>query len=827
MRPDTGSRGKKIALFANFFEVRQVPSRDLHMYNVQIVPDVPRALKLQIISTLRSQHPDLFDDNLTPAYDGEAALFYPRPTPWASHSETVRLPGRTSPFTVRLEHVAVVVMSSLHQYISGADIDMPQDCIQALDVILRTTPLATCSALGSSFFSGRTTYPLDNASEIWFGYHQSLRPAHDRLLVNLDVSATCFHRSQPILDLAQAVVKKSPAQITAADRAALRRDLIGVKIYVTHRGDLRRKYRIRDIGKASADEQSFEIDGDAGSRTVTVAQYFHERYGLRLQYPKLPVLLVGSKTNQTSLPMEVCHTVGGERITKKLSPAQTAAMIKRTAAKPQVRLETIMKCVAERRYDADPVLNQLGMKLSPKMIEIQGRVLDPPVVLYNQQRSKRAQISPQMGNWQARDVCFYSSPPINSWGVVVLERRVRPEELNGFLSVLNESAKGLGVVFRRPLVVPCEQRRDRRGRLHYQDILQRALNRVTDTAGSPCQLLLIILPFDDPAVYSEIKRVCDTVLDVPSQCMLSKHIQRADRTYCANLLQKLNTRVGGVNSILKASPSDEFLFKKPAIVFGADVSHAAPFSNVPSIAAVVASMDAFPYKYACEVGAQRSRQELIEHLKDMSIKLLKRFYTTTHGMKPERILFYRDGVSEGQFEQVLHHELTALRKACDDLEVGYTPKITFIVVQKRHHARFFIGPGSAGAADRSGNVPAGTVVDTAIVHPRQFDFYLIAHGGIQGTSRPTHYHVLFDENHFTADVLQDFTYRQSYMYARCTRSVSLIPAVYYAHLAALRARYHMKADELESVSGLSSETALEPVTVPEVKDRTASQMYFI
>ena len=50
-------------------------------------------------------------------------------------------------------------------------------------------------------------------------------------------------------------------------------------------------------------------------------------------------------------------------------------------------------------------------------------------------------------------------------------------------------------------------------------------------------------------------------------------------------------------------------------------------------------------------------------------------------------LFCRDGVSEGQFLQVLQHELTAIREACIKLEPDYKPGITFIVVQKRHHTR--------------------------------------------------------------------------------------------------------------------------------------------
>ena len=62
---------------------------------------------------------------------------------------------------------------------------------------------------------------------------------------------------------------------------------------------------------------------------------------------------------------------------------------------------------------------------------------------------------------------------------------------------------------------------------------------------------------------------------------------------------------------------------------------------------------------------------------------------------------------------------------------------------------------------------------------------------VQGTSRPSHYHVLWDDNDFTADDLQCLTYQLCHTYVRCTRSVSIPAPAYYAHLVAFRARYHL------------------------------------
>jgi eukaryotic translation initiation factor 2C len=187
------------------------------------------------------------------------------------------------------------------------------------------------------------------------------------------------------------------------------------------------------------------------------------------------------------------------------------------------------------------------------------------------------------------------------------------------------------------------------------------------------------------------------------------------------------------------------------------------------------------------------------------IKELLISFRRATGQKPERIIFYRDGVSEGQFYQVLLYELDAIRKACASLEPNYQPPVTFVVVQKRHHTRLFANNHNDNrSVDRSGNILPGTVVDSKICHPTEFDFYLCSHAGIQGTSRPAHYHVLWDENKFTADELQTLTNNLCYTYARCTRSVSIVPPAYYAHLAAFRARFYMEPDTSDSGSMMTS-----------------------
>lgn len=98
--------------------------------------------------------------------------------------------------------------------------------------------------------------------------------------------------------------------------------------------------------------------------------------------------------------------------------------------------------------------------------------------------------------------------------------------------------------------------------------------------------------------------------------------------------------------------------------------------------------------------------------------------------KPHKIIFYRDGVSEGEIQKVMSMEVTAIRRACTSLGDDYKPQITFLVVQKRHHTRFFpVNPNDCYDT-KNYNLPAGTVIDQTIVHPFETEFILLSHASI-------------------------------------------------------------------------------------------------
>lgn len=192
------------------------------------------------------------------------------------------------------------------------------------------------------------------------------------------------------------------------------------------------------------------------------------------------------------------------------------------------------------------------------------------------------------------------------------------------------------------------------------------------------------------------------------------------------------------------------------MLVGMDVTHPSPGSipEAPSIAGVVASVDGRFGQWPASMRAQTGRQEMIDKLDEMFGERLDVWRRLNQGALPQRVIIYRDGVSEGQYQTLLQKELPQVQKACEKrYPGGKLPKISIIVCGKRHHTRFY-PTRMEDANDRSYNPPNGTVVDRGITMERGWDFFLQAHASGKGTAKPTHYVIIYEKNGMNADQME-------------------------------------------------------------------------
>ncbi|KAM0912631.1 hypothetical protein ACQ4PT_012687 [Festuca glaucescens] len=815
-RPGAGTAGKKVMIRANHFLVN-VADNNLFHYDVSINPESKsRQTNREVLSELIKIHGKTSLGGKLPAYDGRKSLYTAGSLPFESEEFTVTLvdPEKKDKDRAEREYKITIRIAGrtdlyhLQQFLCGRQRDMPQETIQVLDVVLRESPSWNYVTVSRSFFS--TTFghrgDIGEGLECWRGYYQSLRPTQMGLSLNIDISATSFFKPVTVIQFVQEFLNLRDVSrpLNDRDRVKIKKALRGVRVETNHQTDQIRRYKITGLTNVPMSQLIFPVD-ERGTR-MSVVQYFFDRYDYKLQHTNWPCLQSGSDSRPVYLPMEACKIVEGQRYSKKLNDKQVTNILRATCQRPQQREQSIREMVLHNKYAEDKFAQEFGIKVCSDLALVPARVLPPPMLRYHDSGREKT-CAPSVGQWNMINKSVCPRPVVD----------IRTATPNNIEHALRD-------VHRRTAELIAQQGK-----------------------GGQLQLLVVILP-EVTGSYGKIKRVCETDLGIVSQCCLPRHASRPNKQYLENVALKINVKAGGRNTVLERAfvrNGIPFVSEVPTIIFGADVTHPPPGEDsASSIAAVVASMD-WPEitKYRGLVSAQPHRQEIIEDLfsvtKDpkkgtvnggMIRELLIAFRRKT-GRRPERIIFYRDGVSEGQFSHVLLHEMDALRKACASLEEGYLPPVTFVVVQKRHHTRLFPEVhGKREMTDKSGNILPGTVVDLMICHPTEFDFYLCSHAGIQGTSRPTHYHVLYDENHFTADALQSLTNNLCYTYARCTRAVSVVPPAYYAHLAAFRARYYVEGDSSDGGStpggGVAREGPAEVRQLPLIKENVKDVMFY-
>ncbi|KAF8700757.1 hypothetical protein HU200_034113 [Digitaria exilis] len=833
-RPGFGATGTPCVVKANHFFVGLV-DKGLHLYDVRHTRPLPSPFFFrQVMSKLVSEKRDTEFGGRLPAYDGRKLLFTAGELPFESKEFEVTLSGRSERrFKVHIKHTTPVSLDQLMMLMAGYQADIPAHALQALDIVLRDIVLNERSdnmqyiAAGRSFFSphiGRTVN-LGLGVEGWKGFYQSIRPTQMGLSVIVDISSTAFVSPLPLINYVKETLNKTGefTSITDMDYYKLKRILKGLRIEVTHRGDARRQYRIATLTQRPCSALDFE--SSSGVRK-TITEYFRETYRLEIQFGFLPCLQVGTDQKPNYLPMEVCKIVPGQQYRKKLEGQQVSKLMESTCQRPSEREINIRQVVERNDYNSSLRANEFGIEVDYHPTSIQARVLPAPTLKYYGTGSESL-CCPKDGQWNMIKKKVVDGAKVGNWACINFCRNLAKPAVDKFCSDLVKWSCNTGVHMdnlKLPVYLARPEQVEADLRMCYQD----ARNKLR---GHKIDLLLAILPEKNGSLYGNIKRICETDIGIMSQCCLDRHVTRAGPPYFANVAIKINAKFGGRNSDF-ANPQQSLpvVLSKPTIIFGADVTHPAALDDAaPSIASVVASQD-WPKlaKYNGIVRAQGHREELINGLEDIVRELLLAFEEGSK-QRPQQLIFYRDGVSEGQFKQVLEKEIPEIEKAWKSL-YNEKPHITFIVVQKRHHTRLFPdNHNDRRWTDNSGNILAGTVIDKNICHPTQFDFFLCSHAGIKGTSRPTHYHVLRDDNKFTADGLQSLTYNLCYMYSGCTRSVSIAPPAYYAHKLAFRARFYVNqaSDVAMSVGSGNAPAHVAVVNpLPQIKNELKRTMFY-
>ncbi|RHZ55159.1 argonaute/piwi family protein [Aspergillus thermomutatus] len=570
---------------------------------------------------------------------------------------------------------------------------------------------------------------------------------------------------------------------------------------------------------------------------TTVSNYFREAHRIVLRDPYLPVVNTGSQTNPSYLPAEVCWVLPDQLSRTPLSPLHTRQLLRTiegnngrdgTWGQNNSRNSRHWQQGLTRRIerllgppDGVACLRSFGCSVNHTMITVPARVLPAPKVNYGQGK----EVLTEAATWNLQGIQFLTPARVKCWTAISIvsrrptkkyDRRLMERALAGFRNKL--IALGIeGCPPHEPGVEvhmsPSETYQTGQcGPLQQIHGFLHAWGAQARQYGKQSIFVLVILPEPDETLYNLIKYLCDVQYGIPNICVVGEKLVRANDQFLANLALKVNLKLGGCNHMLKSVGTK----LERTMVIGVDVTHPTKESSssirpsAPSVAAMVASVDDGALAHwPAAVAMQEPRQEIVTGIDRLLSSRLRLWQEHNSGTLPENILIYRDGVSKSQYKAVLDIEYPLLRKACDEIYgprkeaqgggPDPKPRISIVIVGKRHHTRFY--PDEAGPPGRL-NPHNGTVIDRGVADEGLWDFYLQSHTAVRGTARPGHYVVIYDEIFrryrggddplsLVADDLQTLTHGLCYGYGRATRVPSVVPPVLYADLVCSRVRCYL------------------------------------
>ncbi|XP_019155598.1 PREDICTED: protein argonaute 4-like [Ipomoea nil] len=865
-RRNLGTKGQKVPILTNHFKVN-VAKVDGHFFHYSVAlfyedgrPVEGKGIGRKVLDRVH----ETYDTELAGkefAYDGEKSLFtigaLPRNkleftivledvtsnrnngncSPGSPNNESdkkrIRRPYHSKTYKVEISFAAKIPMQAIANALRGQESENSQEALRVLDIILRQHAAKQgCLLVRQSFFHNDPKNFADVGGGVLGcrGFHSSFRTAQDGLSLNIDVSTTMIIQPGPVVDFL--IANQNAKDPFSLDWAKAKRMLKNLRVKTS---PTNQEYKITGLSEKSCREQLFSLkqrgkdnDGEVQTVEVTVYDYFVNHRNIDLRYSaELPCINVGKPKRPTYFPIELCTLVSLQRYTKALSTFQRASLVEKSRQKPQERMQVLSNALKINNYDAEPLLRSCGISISSNFTQVEGRILPAPKLKVGNGED----FFPRNGRWNFNNKRLVDPSKIERWAVVNFSARC---DIRGLVRDLIKCGEMKGITVEAPFDVFEESPQFRRAPplVRVEKMFEEVQSKLP---GAPKFLLCLLPERKNCDIYGPWKRKNLAEYGIVTQCMAPT---RVNDQYITNCLLKINAKLGGLNSMLTVehSPSLPMVSKAPTIILGMDVSHGSPGqTDVPSIAAVVSSRQ-WPSisRYRASVRTQSAKVEMIDNLfkrvsdtEDEGImrELLLDFYVSSGKRKPDQIIIFRDGVSESQFNQVLNIELDQIIEACKFLDEKWSPKFVVIIAQKNHHTKFF----QSSSPD---NVPPGTIIDNKVCHPRNNDFYLCAHAGMIGTTRPTHYHVLLDEVGFSADELQELVHNLSYVYQRSTTAISVVAPICYAHLAATQLGQWMKFEGSSDTSsnpggGGGKNGGPAPVPqLPKLEEKVSSSMFF-
>ncbi|XP_035779822.1 protein aubergine-like [Anopheles albimanus] len=736
-----GSTGQALSLQSNYFKLVKRVDWTLSHYSVTFVPQCPSP---RLMQSLVNEHKAILGGFV---FDG-ANLFTGSKLPsdeLVLHSKHDRTGDK---YEVHIERVATVDMTG-------------ETGIQVLNLILRRAMNGlNLQLVGRNLYDAAAKIPIrEYHIELWPGYITSIRQHEADVLVCCEIAHKTM-RMQTCYDILRECQRHDRNY-----KDAFRKAVLGCVVLTGYNN---KTYTINDVTFDTTPESTF----DTKNGPISFMEYYKNKYNIRIRDAFQPMLLSRAKKKDArsgdnelmALVPELCQMTGLTD-TMRSDFKMMRAMADHTRLNPDRRIERLE--TFNRRLQTSPesqeVFRAWKMELDRRLVDVPGRLL-PQEMIFFSTTSTGVQAG-ENADWTAhfRDNPMFATVRLSRWYLVVPARCQR--EANDFLGCMIKAARGMRFEISNCEIIPMADDNPNT----YMRTLDNIINK------DP-QMIMCVVSNNKSDRYTAIKKKCCVDRAIPTQVMVQKTITpktgniRTLMSVATKVVIQMNCKLGGVPWKVKIPLNG-------LMTIGFDVCHDSKDKS-KSFGAMVATLDhdnrGTP-KFFSTVSHHSSGEEISTYLPLNTVKALNE-YRREFGELPKRIIFYRDGVSDGQLQYIYEHEVRSLvdklgqiyRSAGIEQEV----LLTFFIVNKRINTRFF---------DQRLNPRPGTVVDNVVTLPQRTDFYLVSQSVKQGTVSPTAYNIVWDSSNLKIDHLQMLSYKQCHLYYNWSGTTRVPAVCQYAH----------------------------------------------
>ncbi|XP_070495735.1 uncharacterized protein [Chironomus tepperi] len=721
-----GTSGTPVKLTSNYFEIQELPNFQFTQYRVDFVPELDIA---KIRNAFIGQQKPVLGGYI---YDGASALYLTKEV----ESDTMKFEC----ISHENKQYTLILKKTKNKISMKSKMGM-----MLLNVILRRAMGGLeLQLLRRNHYDAKAKIMLnDYKLELWPGYVTSIRIHEDKILLCCEISHKVL-RQETAYDVFERCRQESNDVKTA-----FKREIIGSVVITRYNN---KTYRVDDVDFSKTASSTFDMKG----QQKTFVQYYQEQYGIKINQPNQPLLITnpkprdirGGQNEVICLVPELCNTTG---LTENMKSnfQLMKAMADYTRMDPKKRVERLMKFndrMLSTQKSAE-IFDQFQTKLQPRLVELTGRQLDQETILFGNGKTAKNDYRVDWTNPMKMNE-MYANESLQRWGIIFPSRAAN--DTRTFLKLLEEVAHGMRYEMKAPKSIEISD--DRVGT--YAKELENFVSK------DP-KFIMVIVPNASADRYSAIKKITCVNNSIPTQVVVQKTMQPKKgnigsvKSIATKVLIQMNCKLGGCAWMVNIPI-------KGLMTVGFDVSRDTS-DKKKSYGAFVASMDLKQStKFFSSVASHSDGEECSRQIANHMRKALAS-YMQLHGCLPQRILFYRDGVGEGDIERVHTQEVNQIQEAISTIYRSNVsqndPSFAFIIVTKRINTRFFTSKGS-----NHENPTSGTVVDSVVTLPERYDFYLISQSVRQGTVSPTSYNVIIDNLGLTPDKIQQLTYKMCHLY---------------------------------------------------------------